>query len=109
MKQSSEETWTKAEILQMLLAPRPKPAPKPATVKAEERWSGDKPLSAVLQDAQRADAAATEKLRREREREDAESDRRAAEYKRACYQAEIDEAWQRCADYRRELEEWRDW
>ena len=77
--------------------PAPKPVPKPAAQRAQDRWS-DKPLSAVLQDAQRAEAAATERLRRERE-----SDRIAAEHKRALYQAEIDAAWQRNLDYQAEL------
>jgi hypothetical protein len=99
----NEENWTKAEIMQMLLAPRPKPAPKPAVVKAEERWS-DKPLSAVLQDARRAEAAATEKLKREREERSAQA---AAQHLLAYYQAEIDAAWQRSAAYRAELAEWR--
>ena len=99
----NEEKWTKAEILQMLLAPRPKPAPKPAVVKAEERWS-DKPLSAVLQDARRAEAAATEKLKREREERSAQA---AAQHLLACYQAEIDAAWQRSTAYRAELAQWR--
>ncbi len=88
------------------LVKRPKPAPpapKAATAKAEERWAQPKPLSAVLQDAQRAEAAATERLQRERE---AESGRIAAEHRRACYQAEIDAAWQCNLNYQRELAQW---
>jgi hypothetical protein len=84
-----------------------KPAAKPAaaTEKANERWSAEKrPLSAMLQDAGRAEATATERLRRERV---AESGRIAAEYRRAAYQAEISAAWQRNLDYQAELAQWR--
>jgi hypothetical protein len=85
------------------LLQKPAPPPKPATGKAQERWSAQKPISAVLQDARRAEAAATERLRREREER---SERIAAEHRRACYQAEIDAAWQRSRDYQAELAQW---
>jgi hypothetical protein len=86
------------------LVNRPKPAPTTAAGKANERWSAEKrPLSGVLQDAGRAEAAATERLRRERE---AENGRSAAEYRRAAYQAEISAAWERSAAYRDELARW---
>ncbi len=103
------------------LVKRPKPAPpapKAATAKAEERWSAQKPLSAVLQDAQRAEAAATERLRQEREEmvevvgftSDGKTEIRRkmtlADYQRALRQAEIDAAWQRNLDYQRELAQW---
>jgi hypothetical protein len=58
----------------------------------------------MLQDAGRAEATATERLRRERV---AESGRIAAEYRRAAYQAEISAAWQRNLDYQAELAQWR--
>jgi hypothetical protein len=109
MKKSIAD-MTEEEIFQDLLvkcglAPAPPPPPpKPAAVKAGERWSAQKPISAVLQDARRAEAAATERLRREREER---SERIAAEHRRACYQAEIDAAWQRSLDYQAELSQWR--
>jgi hypothetical protein len=77
--------------------------PKPAAVKAEERWSAQKPIRTMLQDARRAEAAATERLRKEREER---STQIAAEHRRACYQAEIDAAWQRNLDYQTELAQW---
>jgi hypothetical protein len=108
MKPNDERKLTFEEEVELLLksftpVPKAKPhAPKPAAVKADERWSPKaKPLGAVLQDAQRAEAAATERLRKER------SEKIAGEYRLACRQAQIDAAWQRNLDYQRELEQWR--
>jgi hypothetical protein len=112
MRPTDERKLTFEEEVERLLKtftplPKPQPAPKPKRVAVEvarKRWATDKrPLSAVLQDAQRAEVAATERLRRERE---AESDRIAAEHRRVQYQAEISAAWQRNLEYRRELAEW---
>jgi hypothetical protein len=88
----------------LLQKPTSQPKPAAATEKAQERWSGaKKPLSAMLQDAQRAEAAATQRLRKEREERSAQI---AAEHRRACYQAEISAAWQRNLDYQAELAQW---
>jgi exonuclease V gamma subunit len=90
-----------------LLKSQPKPQPKLATQKAEERWSG-KSLSAVLQDAQRADEAATKGLRDKREQWQKDRDAKMkADYDRALHQAAIDAAWQRSLAYRAELAQWR--
>jgi hypothetical protein len=107
MKPPNDRRKTYEEVLQSfmeLLEPDPPPPPpKPAAVKAEERWASQKPISAVLQDARRAEAAATERLRREREERSAKA---AAQHQLACYQAEIDAAWQRSLDYQAELAQW---
>ncbi len=42
----NDEKWTRDDILRMLLAPRPKPAPKSAEQKAQEAWK--QPLAATL-------------------------------------------------------------
>jgi hypothetical protein len=114
MKPNDERKLTfdeKVELLyQEMMAsrvPKPKPAPKPAAIKAEERWAAPKSISAVLQDAQRAEAAATERLRKEREAEREKDERFAQEYRLQCRQAEIDAAWQRSTAYRAELAQWR--
>jgi hypothetical protein len=110
IKPNDERYWTKEAILQRLLAPRPappKPAPKPASKKAEERWSGQKSLSAVLQDAQRAEEVATATLRDKRTQWEKDRDARIkAEHDFAWRQAAIDAAWQRSMAYRAELERW---
>jgi hypothetical protein len=105
MKITREEVLAEffPEGIPKYLLQKPEPPPKPAAAKAGERWSAQKPISAVLQDAQRAEAAATERLRREREERSAKA---AAQHQLACYQAEIDAAWQRSAAYRAELEQW---
>jgi hypothetical protein len=108
MTQPNDRRKTYEEVLQSfmeLLEPEPPPPPpKTAAVKAEERWAAQqKPISAVLQDARRAEDAATERLRREREERSAKA---AAEHQLACYQAEIDAAWQRSLDYQAELSQW---
>jgi len=63
MKANDERYWTKEAILQRLLAPRPKPKPPTASKKAQEAWTGKKPLAAVLQDAARAEEVAAATLR----------------------------------------------
>ena len=126
MKKSIAD-MTEEEIFQDLLvkcgiAPAPPPPPpKPAAIKAGERWAAPKPLSAVLQDAQRAEAQATERLRREREERGEEIEvvgltldgktevkRKMGlqDYQRQVRQAQIDAAWQRTLDYQRELAQW---
>ena len=92
----TEGKWTKAEIMQMLLAPRPKPAPKPAVVKAKERWSG-KPIEAVIRDEAVHNETLIERLRAEQE------EARQAEERRAYYQGLIDRAWQSQLDCQAEL------
>ena len=92
----------------LLHKPAPAPTPKAATEEAQERWSGtNKPLGAMLQEAGRADAAATDRLRKERERRDAENERIAVEHRQQLRQAEIDAALQRSMAYRAELAQWR--
>jgi hypothetical protein len=112
MKPNEERQLTFEEQVEALLktaVPLPKlkpkaiPKPKAAVVKAGERWSGEKPLAAVLQDAQRADEAAAERLRRERQER---NERIAAEHRLAHYQATIDAAWLANRDYQRELAQW---
>jgi hypothetical protein len=112
MKPNDDRYWTKEAILQRLLTPRPKPTPKPkptAEQKAAESWAGDKkPLAAVLQDVQRAEAAATATLRDKRTQAEKDHDARIkSEYDLQWRQAAIDAAWQRSAAYRRELAQWR--
>ena len=82
--------WTKEAILARLLAPRPKPTPKPAVVRAEERWSKPKPAKAVLRDHDAADKAVIEMLERQGRNE---------EMHRARYQSLIDQVWQSNLDY----------
>jgi hypothetical protein len=109
MKPNEERQLTFEEQVEALLKtavplPMPKskaiPKPKAAVVKAGERWSAQKPLAALLQDAQRADEAAAERLRQER------NERIAAEHRLAHYQAAIDAAWLANRDYQRELAQW---
>jgi hypothetical protein len=141
MKPNDERKLTFDEEVELLYqqmmasrVPKPKPAtvPKPvAAEKAQERWAAKaKPLGAVLQDAQLAEAAATERLRKEREErereetfevvslapdnktvirrktslEDYQAELHQAWLRRR--QAEIDAAWQRNLDYQRELALW---
>jgi hypothetical protein len=121
MKPNEERKLTFEEEVQALMKtfvplpkPKPKAIPKPkAVVKADARWSGEKPLAAVLQDVQRAEEAATEKLRKEREREEREAELRRerderikVEHDLAWRQAAIDAAWQRSIVYQRELARW---
>ena len=93
----NEGKWTKAEIMQMLLAPRPKPAPKSAAVKAKERWSQPKPIEAVVRDEAAHNETLIERLRAEREKA------RQAEDRRAHYQGLIDRVWQTQLDCQAEL------
>jgi hypothetical protein len=95
--ETNEEKWTKAEILQMLLAPRPKPAPKPAAVKAEERWSRPKPIEAVIRDEAAHNEALVERLRAERRAA------QEAEFLRSSYQGLVDRVWQNQLDYQASL------
>jgi hypothetical protein len=83
--------------------------PKPtAEQKAEEAWGGDKkPIAAVLQDAQRAEEAATATLRDKRTQAQKDHDERVkSQHDLAWRQAAIDAAWQRSMAYRQELERW---
>jgi hypothetical protein len=108
MKPNDDRYWTKEAILQRLLAPRPKPAPATAEQKAEKVWSGKKPLSAVLLDAQRAEEVATATLRDKRTQAEKDHDTRIkSEYDLQWRQTAIDAAWQRSAAYRQELAQWR--
>ena len=71
MKPNDERKLTFDEEVELLLKsftplPKARAAPKPAAMKAGERWSAQKPIRAMLQDARRAEEAATERLRRER-------------------------------------------
>jgi hypothetical protein len=92
----NEGKWTKAEIMQMLLAPRPKPAPKPAVQRAEERWSS-KPIEAVIRDEAAHNETLIERLRAEQE------EARRAEDRRAHYQGLIDRVWQSQLDCQTQL------
>jgi hypothetical protein len=83
-----------AEIDARVAAAKAKPAPKPAAVKAKERW-GEKPTEVVIRDATAHNAQVAERLRRERELADAEA-------RRARYQAELDRHWQSMLDAQRE-------
>ena len=71
-----------------------KPRPKPAAVKAVERWA-EKPTEVVIRDATAHNEEVAERLRRERELADAEA-------RRARYQAELDRHWQSMLDAQRE-------
>jgi hypothetical protein len=92
----NEDKWTKAEILQMLLAPRPKPAPKPAVQKAQERWS-QKPIEAVIRDEAAHNETLIERLKDERRAA------QEAEFLRGQYQGLIDRVWQNQLDYQSHL------
>jgi hypothetical protein len=101
----NEERWTRQEILRRLLAPRPKPVPKPAAQRAQEAWA-QKPTKIVIQDAARAETALLERL--ERLAEERREERREAQRKEefmTFYQGQIDIAWQRTLDRQAELAE----
>jgi hypothetical protein len=79
----NEQKWTRHEILQMLLAPRPKPQPKPAAQLASEHWA-KKPTEAVIRDEAAHNEAVLERLR----------EKRQAERRGGQYQMLIDRVWQ---------------
>jgi hypothetical protein len=94
---------TSEEIINIFMAiePKPKaapPKPKPAVMKAEERW--EKPTEAMLRDAAVHNEAVAERLRKERELA-------VAEARRANYQAQLDRHWQSMLDAQREQRELR--
>jgi len=79
------------EIDARVAAAKAKAAPKPAAVKFEERCA-EKPTEAVIRDAALHNEAATERLRQERDRANAN----------AQYQAILDRHWQSMLDAQRE-------
>ena len=83
-----------AEIDARVAAEKAAARPKPAAVKAKERWA-EKPTEVVIRDAAAQNAEVAERLRREREMADAEA-------RRARYQAELDLHWQSMLDAQRE-------
>src|SRR6516165_9056334 len=83
-----------AEIDARVAAEKAAARPKPAAVKAKERWAG-KRTEVVIRDAAAHNADVAERLRREREMADAEA-------RRARYQAELDLHWQSMLDAQRE-------
>jgi hypothetical protein len=106
MKPNDERKLTfdeKVELLyQEMMASRlptpkavPKAAPKPAVVKANERWS-QKPIEAVIRDEAAHNQTLIERLRAEREAKD-------AELRHALYQGLIDVVWQNQLDCQAEL------
>jgi hypothetical protein len=90
----NDEKWTRQDIMRMLLAPRPKP--KAAVVRADERWAA-KPTEVVLQDAERAEAALLQRIEQERQ------EALQAETRRVNYQLLIDRVWQSNLDHQAHL------
>src|SRR5262249_17828090 len=89
------------EIDARVAAAKAKAAPKPASVKFEERCA-EKPTEAVIRDAALHNEVATERLREERLRAE------LVEASRASYQAILDRHWQSMLDAQREQRAFRE-